>query len=151
MHAPHGAVTLSLSLRFCTCYPCEQAAFVRSHSRVRHFGGVFTSPYKNTWATRCTTLRSMSQGLDGSRRSSLTDDYQFELRDQAQLRRRRRRRRSRRAAERRAEGTLGALNPRLSYPHQHHAHHSHESTLIHCADCAFACARLAPRPRLTGA
>ena len=40
---------------------------------------------------------SMSQvcGLDGSHRSSLTDDYQFELRDQAELRRRR----SRRAAE----------------------------------------------------
>ena len=58
---------------------------------------------------------------------------------------------ARRAAERRAEGTPGALNPQLSYPHQHHAHHSHESTIIHCADCDFACARLAPRPRLTGA
>ena len=50
--------------------------------------------------------------LDGSHRSSLTDDYQFELRHEAQLRRRRRRRRSRRSSERRAEGTLGTSSPR---------------------------------------
>ena len=38
----------SLSLRFCIRYLGEQAAFHRLRSRVRHFGGVFTLPYKIT-------------------------------------------------------------------------------------------------------
>ena len=42
-----------LSLRFCACCRGQQAAFDKVHSRVRHFGGVFAFPYKNTWATRC--------------------------------------------------------------------------------------------------
>jgi hypothetical protein len=86
-HAPHRAVSLSFSLRFWRLLPWQAAAFDKVHSRVRHFGGLFTLPYKKTWATRCIALRSMSRGLDGSRRPSLTDDYQSELRDQAQLRR----------------------------------------------------------------
>ena len=48
MHAPHRAVTLSLSLRFCACCRGEQAAFAKCHSRARHFAGVFTFPYKST-------------------------------------------------------------------------------------------------------
>ena len=84
----------------------------------------------------CRTQR----GSDGSHRSSLTDDYQFELRDQAQLRWRQRRRPSRRAAERQAEGTPGASNPRALDSHTLTSiwrTHSHEST----SDCDFACAR----------
>ena len=48
MHAPHRAVTLSLSLRFCACCRGEQAALAKCHSRARHFAGVFTFPYKST-------------------------------------------------------------------------------------------------------
>ena len=99
--------------------PGGQAAFDKCQYRAHHFAGVCASPYKSTWATLlhhglyCRTQR----GSDGSHPSSLTDDYQFELRDQAQLRRRQRRRPSRQAAERQAEGTPGASNPRALDSH----------------------------------
>ena len=97
---------------------------------------------------------SQAGGLDRRHRSSLTDDYQFELRDHARLRRQRRRQRSRSPSTHRAEGTLGALNPRLSYPHQHHGRAiamRAPRTIIHRADCDFVHACLAHRPRLTSA
>ena len=42
---------------------CVQAAFGKVHSRVRHFGGVFALPYKNTWASCCITVLYLTQQL----------------------------------------------------------------------------------------
>ena len=52
VNVPHGAVTLSLSQWFCASCCGEQAAFVKCQSRVRHFYGVLTLPYKITCAGR---------------------------------------------------------------------------------------------------
>ena len=41
------------------CCREEQAGFDRTHSRVRHFGGVFASPYKITWASRCIAVHTL--------------------------------------------------------------------------------------------
>ena len=53
-------------------------------------------------------------------------------------------------SQRQRNGTHCASNPRPSYPHAHHTQHSHEGS-INLADCVFAHACLAPRPRSTGA
>ena len=41
------------------CCREEQAGFDRTHSRVRHFGGVFASPYKITWESRCIAVHTL--------------------------------------------------------------------------------------------
>ena len=90
------------------CVEESLAASDKCHFRARHFGRAFILPYKNTWVSRCIIDELYGEHcwrrcLDGSHRSSLTDDYQFELRHQAQLRRRQQRRRSRRARQRPAK------------------------------------------------
>ena len=40
-------------LYFCVCCRGAQVAFDKCHFRVRHFAGVFTFPYKTTWARCC--------------------------------------------------------------------------------------------------
>ena len=90
------------------CVEESLAASDKCHFRARHFGRAFILPYKNTWVSRCIIDELYGEHcwrrcLDGSHRSSLTDNYQLELRHQAQLRRRQQRRRSRRARARPAK------------------------------------------------
>ena len=89
------------------------AAFDKSHSRVRHFGGVFTFPYKNTWASRyivCILSSPRTPGPALNSRAGLVRftpaqaDYELGHGGNERVRLPR------------------TLNPRPSYPHEHHAH-----------------------------
>mgnify|MGYP003334514512 CR=1 FL=1 len=106
---------------------------------------------KTLGASRCITLLYVTGVRLGRESSVITDRRlpQFELRDQAELRRQRRRRRSRRAAERQAQRIRLAHQTLLASCLDSHTLTSiwctctHEST----SDHEFTCACLAPRPR----
>ena len=124
------------------------------HSRVRHFGKVFTSPYKNTWSeslhccaytlSPADTRLSPQHWLGAAGCNSRAGLVRFPL---AQ-----------------ADGELGHRETTRGYAWRFepstliihistkwHMHHRHESTIFHQAYCDFAFVIFASRTCLLGA
>ena len=129
-----------------------QVAFDKCQFRVRHFGGVFTSPYKITWATCCSAALHVASWRFG-RESSVIIDRRLPVRAPGSSSTTTATKTTALAAgggAARAEGTLGASNPRASTLIPSRASGAHLA-MRSTAECDFACARLAPRPRSTRA